>query len=85
LASSRGIVLPVGVHRDYHVAARMRETARERGGLSGVARQRDHAHVCIRGFDPPQFVETAIRTAVIHENQFVRASETLHHAAQLGV
>ena len=44
--------------------------------------KRDHAHILVRGFDLPQRLDTAVDTSVVHEYQFVRTSETLHHAGQ---
>ena len=62
------VVLQVAVDRDDDVAARLRESGRERGGLAEVPAQPDDPHVAVAGVQARQRGERAVGRAVVDED-----------------
>ena len=82
---SAGIVLQIAVDRDDDVALRLLEAGLQRGRLAEVAAQPDDADVVVRGVQPRERGEGAVRRAVVDEDDLPRRPERVERRAELVV
>ena len=81
----RRIIFAVAVERHHDRAGGAIESAGQRGGLTGIARQPEHAHVRVALANTAQHLEAAVAAAVINEQDLLGAAQTAQHRVELAM